>query len=127
MQPKEERKKEPEEEAKPSYAVIPSGANKPSYAPPVSSVPTPQPPDIGSIISVDPKASMATQEIQRELQVWCLLEWVCHCQCPLSRRQRVCCCPVSCNIKSLHERVLQFQRKKINVEEQFLPSFFSSS
>lgn len=66
---KEEPKKEAEEEAKPSYALIPSAMKKPAYVPTVSGVPTPRTPDINSGISVDPNASTATQQIQRELQV----------------------------------------------------------
>jgi len=68
-QPKEEPKKEPEEEAKPSYALIPGAMKKPAYVPAVSSVPTPKTPDINSGISVDPNASIGTQEVQRELQI----------------------------------------------------------
>ncbi len=68
------------EELKPSYAVIPGTGKVPSYAP----TPSHQlPPDPNPLVSVDPNASLATQEIQRELQVsrnyvnYCVSQSVC--------------------------------------------------
>ena len=69
VEPKEIPKKAPESEAQPSYAVIPGSIKKPPFTAPASTTAATRTTDKNNIINVDPNASLATQEIQRELQV----------------------------------------------------------
>eukprot|EP00794_Sanderia_malayensis_P018358 gene18358-20204_t len=54
------------EEVKPSYAVIPGTGKASSYAPSATNTLAV---DSNPLVTVDPNASLATQEVQRELQV----------------------------------------------------------